>query len=137
MLQDLRDSAQLLVVEVPALPRGATVELHVTAVQDDFSKRTSCYMTEKVACGSILCHTVMSADRCSGSLSLSLAVPGENTEGTNTKDITDAVSSTFKKAVKKFEAELAPLCARVFYKCAHILAQEIVEGMSLKTLHTL
>lgn len=134
--------APLLVVVVPALPKGAAVELHVTAVQDDPTQRTSCHMTTKVACGSIECHTVMSA--CSASLSLSLAVPGDNLEVTGVKDVTEAVGATLKKAMKKMAAELVPLCARVFYKCNHPLAQQIVEGMSLEmyltqedTTHTL
>ncbi|KAJ4939877.1 hypothetical protein JOQ06_029313 [Pogonophryne albipinna] len=119
--------APLLVVVVPALPKGAAVELHVTAVQDDPTQRTSCHMTTKVACGSIECHTVMSA--CSASLSLSLAVPGDNLEVTGVKDVTEAVGATLKKAMKKMAAELVPLCARVFYKCNHPLAQQIVEGL--------
>ncbi|KAI9528800.1 hypothetical protein NQZ68_017399 [Dissostichus eleginoides] len=119
--------APLLVVVVPALPKGAAVELHVTAVQDDPTQRTSCHMTTKVACGSIECHTVMSA--CSASLSLSLAVPGDNLEVTGVKDVTEAVGATLKKAMKKMAAELVPLCARVFYKCNQPLAQQIVEGL--------
>ncbi|XP_070776980.1 diphthine--ammonia ligase isoform X2 [Enoplosus armatus] len=121
--------APLLVVVVPALPKGAAVELHVTAIQDDPAKRTSCHMTTKVACGSIECHTVMSADMCSASLSLSLRVSGDNLEVTGVKDVTEAVAATFKKAMKEMGAELAPLCARVFYKCSHSLAQQIVKGL--------
>lgn len=123
----------LLVIVVPALPKGAAVELHVTAIQDDPTERTSCHMTTKVACGSIECHTVMSADRCSASLSLSLslAVPANKPEVTAVKDVTEAVGATFKKAMKKMDAELMPLCARVFYKCTHSVAQQIVKGMSL------
>ncbi|XP_056250336.1 diphthine--ammonia ligase [Seriola aureovittata] len=121
--------APLLVVVVPALPRGAAVELHVTAIQDDITKRTSCLKTTKAACGSMECHTVMSADRCSASLSLSLAVPGDNLEVTDVKDVTEAVAVTFKKAMKKMDAELVPLCARVFYKCGNSLAQQIIKGL--------
>lgn len=124
--------APLLVVVVPALPKGAAVELHATAIQDDPTQRTSCHMTTKVACGSIECRTVMSADMCSASLSLSLAVPGDNPEVTaGVMDVTEAVGATFKEAMKKMDAELVPLCARVFYKCNHSLAQQIVKGMSL------
>lgn len=121
----------LLVVVVPALPRDAAVELHVTAIQDDPSQRTSCYMTTKVACGSIECHTVISADSSSASLSLCLTVPGPACEVTDdAKDITEAIGTTLKKAMKKMDAELVPLCARVFYKCDHSLTQHIVKGMS-------
>ncbi|KAI3367608.1 hypothetical protein L3Q82_026454 [Scortum barcoo] len=121
--------APLLVVVVPALPKGAAVELHATAVQDDPTRRTSCRMTAKVACGSVECHAVMSSDMCSASLSISLAVPGHNPEVTGVEDVTKAVSTTFKEAMKKVDAELVPLCARVFYKCNHSLAQQIVQGL--------
>ncbi len=124
-------SAPLLVAVVPALPRGAAVELHATAVQDDPTKRTSCHMTAKVACGSIECHTVMSADMCSATLSLSLAVPADNLEVASTEDATEAVGATLKKAIKKMDAEVVPLCARVFYKCTHSAARQIVKGMPL------
>ncbi|XP_034531394.1 diphthine--ammonia ligase isoform X1 [Notolabrus celidotus] len=119
----------LLVAVMPALPRSAAVELHVTAVQDDPTKRTSCHMTTKFASGSIESHTVMSADRCSASLSLSLTVPGGSLEVKDEEGVTDQVGATFNKAMKKMEAELVPLCARVFYKCNHSLAQKIVEGL--------
>ncbi|XP_075964432.1 diphthine--ammonia ligase isoform X2 [Anarhichas minor] len=121
--------APLLVIVVPALPKGAAVELHVTATQDDPTKRTSCHMTTKVARVSVECHTVTSADMRSASLSLSLAVPGDNQEVTGVKDVTDAVAATFKKATEKMNAELVSLCARVFYKCRHSLAQQIVQGL--------
>ncbi|XP_041809730.1 diphthine--ammonia ligase isoform X4 [Chelmon rostratus] len=121
--------APLLVVVVPALPKGAAVELHVTAVQDDPTERASCHTTTRVACGSIECHTVRSADMCSASLSLSLAVPGDNLEVTGATDVAEAVGAAFKKAVKKMDAELVPLCARVFYKCTHLVAQQIAKGL--------
>nr|XP_019953396.1 PREDICTED: diphthine--ammonia ligase isoform X2 [Paralichthys olivaceus] len=120
--------APLLVAVVPALPKGAAVELHVTAVQDDYTKRTSCHMTAKVACGSIECNTLMSADKCSASLSLSLAVPADDPEVKDVEDVTEAVAVAFKKAMKKMDAELVPLCARVFYKHGHSLAQQIIKG---------
>lgn len=123
--------APLLVVVVPALPKGAAVELHVTATQDDPTKRTSCRMTTDVACGSMECRTVMSADPCSASLSLSLTVPANKPEVAAVKDLTEAVGATFKKAVKKMDAELMPLCARVFFKCTHLVALQMVEGMLL------
>lgn len=87
-------------------------------------------MTTKVACGTIQCRTVTSADMCSASLSISVAAPGDNLEVTGVKDVTEAVGATFKKAVEKMEAELVPLCARVFYKCNHSAVQQIIKGMS-------
>ncbi|XP_008278084.1 diphthine--ammonia ligase [Stegastes partitus] len=119
--------AQLLVVVVPALPKNAAVELHVTAVQDDPAERTVCHTTTAVPCGSIECHTVLSSDCRSASLSLSLAARGENLEVTDVKSVTEEVATAFKEAVKKME--LVSQCARVFYKCNHSLAQQIVKGL--------
>ncbi|XP_022070619.2 diphthine--ammonia ligase isoform X2 [Acanthochromis polyacanthus] len=121
--------APLLVVVVPALPKGADVELHVTAVQDDPTERAFCHTTTKVECGSIECHTLLSSDHRSASLSLSLAAPDGNLEVTDVKSVTEEVGATFKRAVKKMDAELVPQCARVFYKCSHSLAQQIVKGL--------
>lgn len=70
----------------------------------------------------------MSADRCSASLSLSLAAPGG--DDPEAKDATEKVAATFKRAMEEMDAELVPLCARVFYKCGHSLAKQIVGGMS-------
>ncbi|XP_029317182.1 LOW QUALITY PROTEIN: diphthine--ammonia ligase [Cottoperca gobio] len=126
--QEIKHAALLFAV-VPALPKGAAVELHVTAIQDDPAQRTSCHVTTKVASGSVECHAVMSADTCSASLSLSLAVPGDNLEVADVKDVTEAVGATFKEAMKKMNAELVPLCARVFYKCNHRPARQIVQGL--------
>ncbi|XP_058471980.1 diphthine--ammonia ligase [Solea solea] len=122
-------SAPLLVVVVPALPKGADVELHVTAIRDDPTKRTSCHTAAQAACGSIECYTVMSADRCGASLSLSLTATRGNPEVEDAKGVTEAVAVTFQKALAKMDAGLVPLCSRVFYKCGHSLAQQIVEGL--------
>ncbi|KAL3968772.1 [histone H3]-lysine9 N-trimethyltransferase SETDB1 [Sarotherodon galilaeus] len=119
----------LLVVVVPALPKGAAVELHATAVHDDPTQRTSCHMTTKIACGSIECYTLLSADSHSASLSLSLAVHGDNLEATDVKHVTEEVGTAFRKATKKMDAKLVPQCARAFFKCSHSLAQQIVKGL--------
>lgn len=122
--------APLLVVVVPALPKDAAVEFHVTAVQGDSSQSTSCHVTTEVPCGSIDWRIVTSADACSASLSLSLDRPVDSLELTAVSEVTEAIGATFKKAMKKMNGELVPLCARVFYKCTHAVAQLIVEGMS-------
>ncbi|KAM3595027.1 uncharacterized protein V6R79_017269 [Siganus canaliculatus] len=124
-----RKPAPLLVVVVPALPKGAAVELHVTAIEDDPTKRTSCHKVTKLAYGFVECRSVVSSDECSASLALSLSVPCDNLEVSGIKDLTEAVSSTFKEAMKTMDAELVPLCARVFYKCTHSVALQIVEGL--------
>ena len=72
----------------------------------------------------------MAADKCSASLSLSLATPADDPEVKDVQDVTEAVAATFKEALKKMDAELVPLCARVFYKRGHSLAQQIIKGTS-------
>lgn len=119
----------LLIVVVPALPKDAAAELHVTAVKDDPSQRTSCELTTSVACGSIECHAVLSADGMSGSLSISLGTPGNNLKVSDVKCVTEEVGTTFVKAMKMMDAQLVPQCARVFYKCSHALVHQIVQGM--------
>ncbi|XP_028294704.1 diphthine--ammonia ligase isoform X2 [Gouania willdenowi] len=121
--------APLSVVVVPGLPKDASVELHVTAVQDDFTKRTHRHMTTKVSSGSIEIHSVSSADGCCASLSLSLVVPGHHHDVTDVKHITDKVSETIKEALKTTDSDVVPQCARVFYKYNHSLAQEIGQGL--------
>lgn len=122
--------APLLVVVVPALPKDAAVEFHVTAVQDDSSQSTSCHVTMEVPCGSLDWQIVRRADACSASLSLSLDRPVDSLELATVCEVKDAIGATFKKAMKKMIGELVPLCARVFYKHTHAVAQLIVEGMS-------
>ncbi|XP_041827995.1 diphthine--ammonia ligase isoform X2 [Melanotaenia boesemani] len=119
----------LLIVVVPALPKDAAVELHVTAIKDEPARRTSCHMTTKVACGSLVCHHVLSADGHSGSLSLSLDASSDDLEVADVKCVTEEVVASFLKAIKMTDAELVPLCARVFYKCNHSVAQQIVQGL--------
>ncbi|XP_061600249.1 diphthine--ammonia ligase isoform X2 [Cololabis saira] len=128
----------LLIAVVPALPRDAAVELHVTAVKDDPSRRTSHDMAAKVACGSIECHTVLSADKRSGSLSISLAAsPVDSLKTTDVKCLTEQVGAMFMKAMKMVDTELVPLCARVFYKCSHPLAWQIIQELEASLRGTL
>lgn len=122
--------APLLVVMVPALPKYAAVEFHVIAVQDDSRQGASCHVSTKVPCGSIDWHIVTSADACSASLSLSVDRLGDSLELAAVSEVTEAIGHTFQKAMKKTNGELVPLCARVFYKCTHAVAQLIVAGMS-------
>uniref|UniRef100_A0A3B3VZ20 Diphthine--ammonia ligase n=1 Tax=Poecilia latipinna TaxID=48699 RepID=A0A3B3VZ20_9TELE len=109
--------APLLIVVIPALPKDAAVELHVTAVNDDPARRTSRHVATKTACGSIRCHTVLSADGSSASLSLSMVACGGDLGIADVKSITEELGTAFMKATKAMEAELVPQCARVFYKC--------------------
>ncbi|KAM4624679.1 diphthine--ammonia ligase [Polymixia lowei] len=121
----------LSVAVVPALPRGAAVELHVTAVADDPEERVSCRTTTNVAGGSIECHSVVSRDNQSASLSLSLAraTPSSGLEVCGVDGGLEAISATFQKAMEKLGSGLLPQCARLFYKHDHSLAGQIAAGL--------
>lgn len=123
-------AAPLLVVVVPALPKGAAVEVHVTAVGDDSSPSTSCHLTAEVPCGSIEWHSVASAGACGASLWLSLARPADGPELAAARGAAEAVGATFKKAAGLMNAALVPLCARAFYKSTHAAARLVAEGTS-------
>ncbi|XP_038128681.1 diphthine--ammonia ligase [Cyprinodon tularosa] len=119
----------LLITVVPALPKDAAVEFHVTAVNDDPSRRTIWNSTTKAGCGTIECHTVLSADCTCASLSLSLVAHGDDLGNSDVKCITEEVCNAFVKATKTVEVKLVPQCARVFYKFSPSPVQEIVQGL--------
>ncbi|KAM9787957.1 diphthine--ammonia ligase isoform 3-T5 [Syngnathus typhle] len=123
-----RQAPPLVVAIVPALPKDAAIEIHVTAIQDDPSQRTSCHVTTTLRHCSIECRVVTSADRSAASLSLRLTVtdPGVVQDA---REVTDAICAALGKALKETEAELVPLCARVFYKCHNTLAKQVTEGL--------
>uniref|UniRef100_A0A1A8ITU1 Diphthine--ammonia ligase n=3 Tax=Nothobranchius kuhntae TaxID=321403 RepID=A0A1A8ITU1_NOTKU len=119
----------LLIVVVPALPRNAAVELHVTAAKVEPSKRTFHRITTEVSCGSIECQAVMSSNRSCGSLSVALDVQGENLKIMDVRCVTEEVGTAFTKALKMVDAVLVPQCARVFYKSSCSLGHQIVQGL--------
>ncbi|XP_024132897.1 diphthine--ammonia ligase isoform X1 [Oryzias melastigma] len=123
--------APLLIVVVPALPKDAAVELHVTAVQDDPARRTVSHTTAEVACSAIECHTMQSADGHSGLVAISVSSDAP----TDVRQVTEELCTTFVKVMKMMDAKLVPQCARVFYKCSHLLGLQIVKGLeeSLKS----
>ncbi|CAL8296668.1 unnamed protein product, partial [Arctogadus glacialis] len=121
---------RLLVAVVPALPRGAAVELHATAVRDNpAGDRTSCQLTSKVACVSIESHAVVSGDKQNATLSLSVfpTVPGPEAAGPQAAGaLLEAVGATLGDALKKMTADgLVALCARLFYTHDHPLANQV------------
>ncbi|KAL0969674.1 hypothetical protein UPYG_G00230670 [Umbra pygmaea] len=128
----------LTMAVVPDLPRGAAVELHVTAVHDDPRQRTSCHMTTEVACGTIKCHTMLSSDRRFATVSQSLTVPSPAPAVSGSEEeILGALCASLQNAMEKLGdgGRLLPLCVRVFYKCDSNLARQIITGLEecLKT----
>ena len=126
-----------MVAVVPALPRGAAVELHATAVRDNPADRTSCRLTSRVAGASIESQAVVSGDNQNASLSLSLVPaapgPGPEAEAEAAGDLLEAVGATLGDALKKMAGDgLVPLCARLFYTHDHPLANQVAAGMSVK-----
>ncbi|CAL8285346.1 unnamed protein product [Lota lota] len=127
---EAQHGGRLLVAVVPALPRGATVELHATAVRDNPADRTSCQLTSKVTCASIESHAVVSGDKQNATFSLSLVqtspCPGPGAAG----NLLEAVGATLGDALKKMTGDrLVPLCARLFYTHDHPLANQVAAGL--------
>ncbi|XP_019909921.2 diphthine--ammonia ligase isoform X2 [Esox lucius] len=128
----------LAVVVVPFLPRGAAVELHVTAAHDDPRHRKSSHVTAEVPCGTVECHATMSSDCQCAAVSLALVVPGlvPAVQGLD-QEILGALGATLQSARQKWGEGgcLFPLCARVFYKYDDALARRLVTGLEefLKT----
>lgn len=123
-------SGPLVVTVVPALPRGAAVELHVIAAHDDPRHRTSCHMTTEVACGTIECHAMLSSDSQCATVSLALMVPSSAPAVSGVEgEILGALVATLQSAMQKIGGGgISPLCARVFYKCNSALAGQLVTG---------
>ena len=129
-----------MVAVVPALPRGAAVELHATAVRDNpAGDRTSCQLTSKVACMSIESHAVVSGDKQNATLSLSVfpTVPGPEAAGPQAAGaLLEAVGATLGDALKKMTADgLVALCARLFYTHDHPLANQVAAGLLVKVMY--
>ncbi|KAJ7991161.1 hypothetical protein DPEC_G00294380 [Dallia pectoralis] len=122
----------LTVIVVPVLPRGAAVELHVTATHDDPRNRTSSQMTTEVAGGTVDCRAVLSSDSHCATVSLALAVPHPvpAVSGLD-QEIFGAMGVTLQSVRQKWDegGRLSPLCARVFYKCDNLLARQLVTGL--------
>ncbi|XP_062863462.1 diphthine--ammonia ligase [Trichomycterus rosablanca] len=121
----------LIVSVVPALPRGAAVELHVTAVQDEPADRTFCQMTSEIPGGTIHWQVIQSSDQQFASLSLcvSLTEPFPTSEHIGTEGTLKAVGTSFQQALAQKEMKLCLLCARVFYKSGNKLARALSAGL--------
>lgn len=117
----------LSVAVVPALPKGASVELHVIAAQDDPVRRTSCHVISETAAGSVACRGVRSADGRSAGVTLWLSRAG--LEAADVTRLAEEVGTVFSKAMEEMGAELVPLCARAFYKWDHPVALQLIKGL--------
>ncbi|KAK3537714.1 hypothetical protein QTP70_017831 [Hemibagrus guttatus] len=121
----------LVVSVMPSLPKGAAVELHVIAVQDEPAERTSCQMTSEIPGGSIHWQVLQSSTRLYATLSLSVSLHESCTtpECMGTEGILGAVSTSFQQALEQMEETLSPLCTRIFYKDSNKLATELSAGL--------
>ncbi|KAB5562132.1 hypothetical protein PHYPO_G00014480 [Pangasianodon hypophthalmus] len=121
----------LVVSVMPSLPRGAAVELHVIAVQDEPAERTSCQTTSEIPGGIIHWQVLQSSTRYYASLSLSVSLHESCTtpECMGTEGILGAVSTSFQQALEQMEETLSPLCTRIFYKDSNKLATELSAGL--------
>ncbi|XP_076835211.1 uncharacterized protein LOC143481161 [Brachyhypopomus gauderio] len=131
----------LEVVVVPSLPRGAAVELHVVAVCDEPTRRTSIQQTSEVL-GCALRWQVRqdsSGRYASLSLSVSTACSGHalgpaHTEAVlqgpaHTEALLQALGTSIQQALEHMEKDLSPLCARIFYQDSSHLATGLCAGL--------
>ncbi|XP_051579168.1 diphthine--ammonia ligase isoform X1 [Myxocyprinus asiaticus] len=119
---------QSSIAVVPYLPRGAEVELHVIAVEDDPAERSSCHMTSQIAGGTIEWQLLQASCGRYASLSMSVCVNASNTA----TELTDALVSLFQDALEKTGKNLSPLCARVFYKSSDTSVTEVITGFECR-----
>ncbi|XP_053365796.1 diphthine--ammonia ligase [Clarias gariepinus] len=121
----------LVVSVMPCLPRGAEVELHVIAVQDELAERTFHRMTSEFPGGAIHWQVLQSSTRHYASLSLSVSLHEScrTPECMGTEAILGAVSTSLQQALEQMEKALSPLCTRVFYKDSDKLATELSAGL--------
>ncbi|XP_059375472.1 diphthine--ammonia ligase isoform X2 [Carassius carassius] len=113
------------VVVVPSLPRGAAVELHVTAVQDRPTDRSSHPSASQIHGGSVEGRLLRSSCARYASLSLSVSVSDPHAAA---ESITHQLLSSVQSALQQTSA-LSALCARVFYKSHDPLATQIASGL--------
>ncbi|KAG9268765.1 diphthine-ammonia ligase isoform X1 [Astyanax mexicanus] len=121
----------LVVAVVPSLPRGAAVELHVIAVQDDPAERTFSHQALDVPGGTIQWDLLQSSTGQYATLSLSVSLTGSCTSPglAETETILQALGSSMQQAVAQMKKTLSPLCARVFYRSSSRIARELSAGL--------
>ncbi|KAI5618889.1 diphthine--ammonia ligase isoform X1 [Silurus asotus] len=119
----------LVIAVMPSLPRGAAVELHVIAVQDKPTERTSCQMTSEIPGGTIHRQVLISSTRHYATLSMSVSLRESTPQCMGTEGILGAVSNSLQQALEQMEETLSPLCTRIFYKDSSKLATELSAGM--------
>ncbi|XP_026085144.1 diphthine--ammonia ligase isoform X2 [Carassius auratus] len=130
-LQDAQEECEAAVrvessvVVVPSLPRGAAVELHVTAVQDRPTDRSSHPSVSQIHGGSVEGRLLRSSCARYASLSLSVSVSDPPAAA---ESVTHQLLSSYHSALQQTSA-LSALCARVFYKRHHALASQIATGL--------
>ncbi|XP_050989837.1 diphthine--ammonia ligase [Labeo rohita] len=130
-LQDIQeecdDATQVesSVVVVPSLPRGAAVELHVMAVQDSATDRSSHHTISEIPGGSVECRLLQSSCARYASLSLTVCLSDSHTA---VDSVTDQLLSSYQDALHKTNS-LSALCARVFYKSHDTFITQIATGL--------
>ncbi|XP_016092870.1 diphthine--ammonia ligase [Sinocyclocheilus grahami] len=122
-LQDVQVESSVAVV--PSLPRGAAVELHVTAVLDRPTDRASHLSVSQIPGCSVECRLLQSSCARYASLSLSVCLSDPHAAA---ESVTDQLLSSYRSALLKTTG-LSALCARVFYKSHDSLVTQIATGL--------
>uniref|UniRef100_A0A9J7Z876 Diphthine--ammonia ligase n=2 Tax=Cyprinus carpio TaxID=7962 RepID=A0A9J7Z876_CYPCA len=113
------------VAVVPSLPRGAAVELHVTAVRDRPTDRSSHRSVSQIPGCRVECRLLQSSCARYASLSLSVCLSDPHAAA---ESVTDQLLSSYQSALHKTTG-LSALCARVFYKSHDALVTQIATGL--------
>ncbi|XP_073683575.1 uncharacterized protein [Garra rufa] len=113
------------VAVVPSLPRGAAVELHVMAVQDSPTDRSSHHSVSEIPGGAVECRLLQSSCARYASLSLTVRLSHSDAAADN---IADQLLSSYQNTLHKTKS-LSALCARVFYKSHDVFVTQIATGL--------
>ncbi|XP_063080083.1 diphthine--ammonia ligase [Engraulis encrasicolus] len=123
----------LVMAVVPTLPRGAAVELHVMAVQDDPADRTHAQTSTQVPGASVSCELALSSDGQFATLSLVVAASTSASwakcSAVDPGVILEAVGSTLVESLKKTERQLTPLCCRGFFRTSDAVGRQLASGL--------
>ncbi|XP_043929924.1 diphthine--ammonia ligase [Protopterus annectens] len=119
----------LVVAVVPHLPRDASVEWHVVAMNDDPTQRKFISMAGKLQGCKIDCEAVGSSSMSSVALSVSLSLTSQLMASVALDSMLHELSSVMLTAVKELSQDdnLTLLCCRTFY------IKDCISGHSLLT----
>lgn len=120
----------LVVAVVPTLPRGAAVELHVMAVQDEPTERMFFQTSTRVPGATLSTQLTQAGNAHCATLSLAVSSVSLESDSTEPEPgvILRALGNAFMDSLKKLDRQLSPLCCRVFFKLSDAVGQQLATG---------